>query len=292
MKAVVLVHALLALGLGHAALAQTMPAVSISASERGYQGPASMTSGFTRLNFTNNASRPIDMQLFKLKSGVTTDAFRRVLSTFALGMQEHGPEYVKRELALFNAAELYGGVSGLGPKISNSVLVNLDPGTYIISTVETTEDPKNPQAFADTGFFQVFTVVKGNNTAKPPAPAYLVQLADFALALPPMQVAAGSSSWEVRNDGQQPHFMLVAPLMPGKTPEDVMKFMAAGEQAQGAPPVNFEASQATGALSPGKSNFVTFNLKPGTYFTACFITDLTSHKPHAELGMVRFFTVR
>ncbi|MFD1730590.1 hypothetical protein ACFSC4_05150 [Deinococcus malanensis] len=71
-----------------------------------------------------------------------------------------------------------------------------------------------------------------------------------------------------------------------------MKFLAAGDQAQGEPPVDFNSYIGTGVLSSGKANFVPLTLKPGTYFAACFVTDPATHKPHAMIGMTRFITVR
>lgn len=277
--------------LGHAA-AQRAPAVEITATDKGYQAPAQIPSGFVQMTFRNSGAGPAEMQLFKMKSGTTADALKRAIGAFALGMQTHQGDMTALETAVVNASELYGGPPTLGPKATFNLMVNLEPGTYAISNISTNNDEKNPQALANTGFFRTFTVVKGNNTAAPPKAAYMVQLADFAMALPPMQVTAGTHLWEVVNHGRQPHFLMIAPLKAGKTPEDVMKFMAAGEKAQGEPPIEFERSTGVGVLSPGKSNFATLTLRPGTYFTACFVTDPTTHKPHALLGMTRFITVR
>ncbi|ACO46278.1 hypothetical protein DEDE109153_00880 [Deinococcus deserti] len=285
---------LLALTLGSLthATAQRPPSVEITATQQGYTAPAQLPSGFVQLNFRNTGSAPAEMQLFKLKSGVSADALKRAISAFAMGMQTHQGDSAALEAALINASELYGGPPMLGPKATFSLTVNLEPGTYAISNVSTNNDEKNPQALANTGFFKTFTVVRGNNMATAPKAAYMVQLADFALALPPMQVAAGTHMWEIVNHGRQPHFMMIAPLKAGKTADDVMKFMAAGEQAQGEPPVNFELATGIGVLSPGKANYANLTLKPGTYFTACFVTDPATHKPHALLGMTRFITVR
>ncbi|AFZ67946.1 hypothetical protein [Deinococcus peraridilitoris] len=260
--------------------------------DKGYQIPAQVQSGYVQFNFRNNGRQPAEMQIFKLKAGVTADALKRAISALAIGMHTQKGDPAALETAVINASEMYGGAQQLGPKANYSMMVNLEPGSYFISSVSTNNDEKSPKALADLGFFQPFTVAKGNNTAKAPKATYTVQLADFALALPPTQVAAGQHTWEIVNNGRQPHFIMFAPLKAGKTPEDVMKFLAAGEQAQGEPPVDFEAAITTGVLSPGKTNFVNINLKPGTYFAACWITDPKTHKPHAMIGMTRFVVVR
>ncbi|MGI8747964.1 MAG: hypothetical protein ACR2J4_06410, partial [Deinococcus sp.] len=202
-----------------------------------------------------------------------------------------GQDTIATEQQLFSSGQLYGGTLSIAPKGSVRVGVNLEPGTYVLSNAATNDDQKNPKALADMGFFQTFTVTAGKGAAAPKAD-YTVQLADFALSLPPTQVTAGTHTWEVVNQGRQPHFMVMSKLKPGVTADDVMKMMASGGPPTGPDPMENIPGLGMNVLSPGRSATVTMTLTPGTYFTACFVADPVTHKPHALLGMMRLVTVK
>ena len=267
------------------ALAHAAPAVKISADDKTFAIPAQVQSGYVQFDFANNGKTPRDVQLLKLKSGVTSAVLQRAVEAFALKGDEAAPQ-------LLNAADLLGGFAEVAPSKSATVTVNLEPGTYAMATLGSNGDEKNPKALAAQGFFRTFTVVKSDHAGEAPRSDYRVQLADFALALPARQITAGKKVWEVVNDGRQPHFLFVARVAPGKTAADVMKFLMAGPQAQGEPPVEMIPGLGSAALTSGKSNFITMDLKPGTYFAACFVGDPQTHMPHAMIGMTQFFEVK
>lgn len=277
--------ALLTVSLLGSALAHAAPTVKVTADDKTYVLPARMDAGYVQLDFSNTGKAPRDLQIFKLKAGVTAETLQRAVEAFAL----KGDEVAE---AMMNAADLFGGFTDIAPGGKGTLAVNLEPGTYAVSTMLNDGDPKNPKALAAQGYFKTFTVAASAHTADAPKADYKIQLADFALALPARTLTAGKKVWEVVNDGRQPHFLFIAKVQPGKTAEDVMKFLMAGPAAEGAPPLDMIPGLGTAALTTGKSNFITMDLQPGTYFAACFVGDPQTHMPHAMIGMTQFFEVK
>ena len=281
---------LLTLTLFGAAFGQAVPSVSVTATDSGYQMPATVPAGYVQFDFANTGAQPADVQIYKLNAGADLAAVKKTVAGLSLGLTT-GQDTDAAEQQLFNSGQLYGGTDSIAPKGLVSIGVNLDPGTYVLTSTHTNNDEKNPQALSELGFFQSFTVAAGQGAAAP-EPDYTVQLADFALSLPPTQVMAGTHTWEVVNVGRQPHFLAMAKLKPGVSPADVMKMMASEGPPSGPDPMEDIPGLGMGVLSPGRSATVTMTLTPGTYFTACFVTDPVTHEPHAMLGMIRFITIK
>ncbi|GGL87704.1 hypothetical protein GCM10010840_27110 [Deinococcus aerolatus] len=273
-----------------AALGQAVPSVNVTATASGFQVPATVPVGHVQFNFGNAGAPAGDIVVFKVNSGADPAGVKKTLSALAVGLAT-GEDTTAVEQQLFNLGQLYGGALSIAPQGRVQVGMGLEPGTYVVSTTATNDDQKNPKALADMGFFQTFTVPAGKGAAAPKTD-YTVQLADFAVSLPPTQVMAGTHTWEVVNDGRQPHFMTVAKLKSGVTADDVMKMMASDGPPSGPAPMEDSPGLGMNVLSPGRSATVTMTLTPGTYFTACFVADPVTHKPHAMLGMIRFFTVK
>jgi hypothetical protein len=280
----------LTLGLLGTAAAQGLPSADITVTAQGYEVPAQLPSGYVQLNISNQTDHPAEVTLMKLNPGVSADSVKRQLSAMAL-VQASGGDSSAAEQAVFNAGELFGGMQEVPPKASGNLIVNLEPGNYVVATSGTNEDQKDPKALADLGYFQTFTVTQSKQPASAPKTDYRVQLADFAISLPPTQVTAGLHDWEVVNAGRQPHFLALSRLKPGYTPDQVMK-MLMSDQPPAENPIDESSYDGTSVLSPDKSNIVHLNLQPGTYMAACWITDPKTKMPHAMLGMVRFFEVK
>ncbi|WP_407543266.1 hypothetical protein Q0M94_26195 (plasmid) [Deinococcus radiomollis] len=282
---------LLAVTLGLcSAAAQSVPSVNVTATASGYQMPATVPAGYVEFNLSNASAPSGDIVVFKLNAGTDPMGVKKGFAALAVGLAM-GQDTIDVEKQLFSSGQLYGGTLSIAPKSSARVGMNLEPGTYVLSNAATNDDPKSPKALADMGFFQTFTVTAGKGAAAPKAD-YTVQLADFAVSLPPTQVTAGTHTWEVVNQGRQTHFMAMSKLKPSVTPEDVMKMMASEGPPTGPDPMENIPGLGMNALSPGRSATVTMTLTPGTYFTACFVADPVTHKPHAMLGMMRFMTVK
>lgn len=91
---------------------------------------------------------------------------------------------------------------------------------------------------------------------------------NFTLSAP---LTAGRRVIEVRNYGRQPHEIELVRLAPGKSAEDVVRWI---EKPEGAAP-----GLPLGGVSPlagsGRSQF-TADLEPGRYALICFLPDLAS----------------
>ncbi len=281
----------LTLALLSAAAAQSAPTVTLTATKDGYQVPKQVPAGYVHFIMKNDADHPAEMQLFKLNAGMSADTLKSAVAALATAQDDGSSD---AEARVINSSELYGGAPEVAPKSSYDFTVKLEPGTYVISTTSSNEDQKNPQALANMGYFQTFEVTGGNNAAAAPKADYRLQLADFAFAFPPTTIASGQHTWEVANDGRQPHFVMIVPVKPGKTEADVMKFLMSDGPGgpQGEPPVAMDEMHGGGVISPGKTNYIDMNLAPGNYFAVCFITDPKTKMPHAMLGMTKFFSVK
>ena len=91
------------------------------------------------------------------------------------------------------------------------------------------------------------------------------------------------------NVGQEPHHLIAAPLLPGKTVADAKKFFSG--PGKGKPPVDFEASSGTAVLDSDQTVVSDLELKKGKYAFVCFIADRKGGPPHVAKGMITEATV-
>ena len=101
---------------------------------------------------------------------------------------------------------------------------------------------------------------------------------------------SGRSTLEIRNSGQNFHFVAGVRLNPGVNADQIVRlFTGRGPAPQGEPG---EFLSLIGIVSPGTTNAVKVRLPPGRYVIACFYSDRHSGgKEHARYGMVRKLTV-
>jgi len=117
------------------------------------------------------------------------------------------------------------------------------------------------------------------------------------------EIAAGPQIWNVVNNGQQVHHVVLAGVPAGTTEDDVMELIEAefaGPPASpeaGATPVEtalaFEEVEDVFyslLFSAGQANWYEVGIEPGTYAMLCFMPD-PSGTPHVMLGMIKIFTV-
>jgi hypothetical protein len=109
---------------------------------------------------------------------------------------------------------------------------------------------------------------------------------DFSFTMPPT-LPAGKNTYEVVNEGPQPHELVVVKLAADTTTEDVRTWY----RAPGMPPP-FEAVGGINGLAEGRAGFTTVDLGPGAYAAICVIPDQASGVPHIELGMIEDFAVQ
>jgi hypothetical protein len=97
-------------------------------------------------------------------------------------------------------------------------------------------------------------------------------------------------TWHITNTGKEPHFALLAKLMPGKTFKDAMTTLMSQDQ-KGPPPVDFQHSVYAQVMTTGQGEDVTWNLAAGHYVVVCFVASKNG-VPHAQMGMAQELVVK
>ena len=251
---------------GHA----TIPTVKFEASDYAFSGPAQLQTGLVSLEFSNTGQEPHHLQLVRLADGVT---FEELLAA----LQEN-------EAEVLGQLELVGGVGVLLPGANQAVTVELQkPGTYLVLCFVPNGEGIPHLAL---GMASTIEVVGETIVAERPQVDLTVDLIDYELNVPD-EIQAGIQTWEVLNDGPEPHEMMLARLLPGKTMADVEAFFQ-NPQAE----MPFAFAGGVQALTPGLRNYITLDLEPGEYIALCFIpSHAMGGAPHFALGMVKPFTV-
>jgi hypothetical protein len=275
--------AAIVLAVPHLAVAQTpIPEVVFTAQESGYEGPDQIPSGFVQLTLQNEGQEPHEVGLAQLKEGTDEAAFAEellaLLNSTSPG-EENFSEAFQTLLGLFAAFE--GGPPTAGPGQSKSVVVELEPGRYVLMSLGEGEGPRTLK------FLEA--VAQSGPAPEAPHADQTIRMVDFAFAMPP-DISAGAQTWEVVNMGQQIHHMILFKLAPGKTFADLQAFM---ETEEGAPPFDetVQLDSLAVMMSPGERSFYTLDLPAGEYVATCFVPDHESGAPHIALGMLVPFTV-
>lgn len=249
--------------------AGSMPEATIQITDAGLTAPAEIEDGFVRINFeVGKDHTPI---MARLNEGVTMEQF---METFG-----ENPD------SAVSLVTLLGG-GGLVADTIQEVVYDLLPGTHVVIDFAGEQPP--------VASFQV--AAEDDREANPPEADIQVDLVDFNFAMP-AEISAGPQIWEIENNGQQWHEMVIVKLNPGMTIEDLMAMMAAeaegGEgsgEGSGEPPP-FEDVAFWAPMSPGERAWTTLDLEPGNYTILCFLPDFATGMSHVEHGMVRTLTV-
>ena len=129
--------------------------------------------------------------------------------------------------------------------------------------------------------------VTANATANTTEPASDVTLTlsdyKFVLSKP---LVAGKQMIKVENMAEQPHEVVLVQLAPGKTIEDLGKWVF---DMKGPPPG--KPIGGIPAFMKGKNSFFEATLEPGEYGMICFIPDAKDGKPHMQHGMMQQFKI-
>ena len=280
MKKVFRFAPLTALLLGGALAAPTV--LNVTATGRGYDAPASVQAGYVQLTLTNTAKTHVDVGVFRLKPGVTEAQFRAGLTAVAT---HSSPD---ADVRLNQLIDLLGGAGDpAAGQTTSSAVIHLTPGRYLLASTDS--DDATHKTALSMGYYRPLTVT-GPALNNAPAPAdYALKMVDYHFDLP-TNVTAGSHTWHLSNAGKEPHFALLARLLPGKTLKDAMTALMSSDQ-KGPPPVDFEHSVYAQVLTTGQSEDVTWKLGAGQYVVVCFIASKNGVE-HAQMGMAQELVVR
>lgn len=251
--------------------AASLPEITITAEDFGYQSPAKTGAGWVRVILKNKGNEPHHVQFLRLNDGITLQQFQEALA------QGEGPA-----MALVKQV---GGVGAVDPGLSGSAVINLPAGEYVVLCF--IPSPTSQQPHFAMGMIKTMTVEDRNNTASEPSANLSVQLKDFTFDLPE-SLPNGHVTIQVTNEGPEPHEFNIMRLADGKTAGDVMQFLSG--EVSGPPP--FIPVGGMNGLDVGATGYAELNLLPGKYVAICNIPSPAAEgKPHFMLGMIKEFTV-
>jgi hypothetical protein len=241
----------------------------IRALDNGLRSADEIAAGRVAITLRNEARQQRNAQFFRVRDDVT-------LVQVAAAFQKDPRSVV--DLVTFS-----GGPGTVPPGGTQEVVQDLVEGQYVMATLLLSEAG---QQYVPTGVFKTFKVT-ANTAATTPAPLpgnEEIVLADFAFGIP--QLAAGQHTLQLNNVGKEPHEILVKRLDEGRTLADALTFVL---RPVGTPPYG----DAGGLLvfPGGERTALTLDLQPGPYVAICYFRDAATGKSHAELGMIRDFTI-
>jgi uncharacterized cupredoxin-like copper-binding protein len=227
-----------------------------------------ITGGVVTLRLTNKSTSDThDFQLARVDGQHTVDEVKALITSD----DDSAP--------IPNWLHGAGGVASVAPGKSAETTLRLAPGHYFYFCNDDTNGTKHSQH----GMFGELDVT-GDSGASPPAATAHLDASEYKFTTDGLK--AGANLVEFKNTGKELHMVLAAPLLPGKTVDDVKAAMAS-ETPTGPPPMDFDKAVGAEVIDPGQSLFTTWNLAVGKYVLICFMTDHTGGPPHFVNGMIQ-----
>ena len=252
------------------AAAATPNMVSFTAKEFSFEGPDTIPAGLTMIHLTDAGQELHHVQLIKLEEGKTFADFQAAAKEMAKGPP---PSWI-----VFD-----GGVNPPAPGATTTAMQVLEPGNYAVICL--VEGPDHVPHMAK-GMMRPLTVTPSANanTTEPTADVTLT-LSDYAFTLS-KPLVAGKQMIKVENAAAQPHEVVLVQLAPGKTIEDVGKWVF---DMKGPPPG--KPIGGIPAFGKGRNSYFEADLTPGEYGMICFAPDAKDGKPHVQHGMTTQFKI-
>jgi hypothetical protein len=233
-------------------------------------GPDTIPAGYTLVTFDNGSDQPYELTLIRLRDGVGYEQ----VDELAAASEDGSPDSLR---ALMEAVEIYGGVAAVPPGASGNTGITLAEGRYLAFSENFEGGVEVRLAFE----------VAGSSGAEAPAVDREVTMWEFAFDLG-ADIPAGEQRWRVTNIGAQMHHLMIFPIQPGTTLDDVEAALSEPGEPTFiiGPPAVMSAT-----FGGGISNDLTVDLAPGSYAAICFVPDLETGLPHAALGMLALIEV-
>lgn len=238
----------------------------------GFDVPASVEAGPTRISFENEGTEPHHAQLFRLNEGSTFDDLTDRLAV--------------SEFAMFEVGSVEGGTGTTDPGTSAQAegLVDLSEGTYVFLCFIPN---RNGVPHVAEGMAQPFEVTGDGTDGALPEADLTATLADYAFGLPAS--ADGDAVIELQNTSEgEIHEMNILAVDESSTTEDVAGFFSSEAPPDGPPP--FSSVGGMQAITPGSSKKLQLDLEPGAYMVVCLIPS-SDGVPHIAKGMIQPFTI-
>ncbi|HEX6560062.1 MAG TPA: hypothetical protein VF021_11385 [Longimicrobiales bacterium] len=243
--------------------------VTVTASDFTFDAPASVAAGVIKFTLVNKGPSIHHLMIVRLDGGHT---LQDVMDNFGKGP---APDWFVM-MGGPNAGNPGGGTS-------NATLV-LEPGNYLLTCF--VGSAKDPMPHIMKGMVKELTVTAGAPQKSALENADVIMtLADYSFTTS-QDLKAGRHTFRVENNAQQPHEVELLQLAPGKTVQDLMKWLPTED---GPPPASLLGGVAP--LSPGHANNFSADLGKGDYVLLCFVPDAKDGAPHFVHGMVRAFSI-
>jgi hypothetical protein len=238
--------------------------VTFTAKEFSFEGPDTIPAGLTMFHLNAAGQELHHLQLIKLEEGKT-------YADLEAAMKAKGPPPAWMHV--------YGGVNPPPPGGMAIATQTMEPGNYAV--VCFVEGPDHVPHLAK-GMMKPLTVAATPNANRTePTADVTMTLNDYSFTLS-KPLAAGRQMIKVENAASQPHEIVLIQLAPGKTIQDVAKWVA---DMKGPPP-----GKPIGGIPgfmKGKNTYFEVSLEPGDYGMICFVPDAKDGKPHFEHGMMQ-----
>ncbi len=252
--------------------APTPAVVTIVAKDFSYEAPDTISAGMVTLRLVNQGPELHHVQLLRLSDGKTYADLEAGLKSMKPGAPM--PSWI-HDVA---------GPNSPVPGGEQSVTGELEPGNYALICFIPGADHV-PHAMK--GMMKPLTVIPASGAiAAAPTSDITVKMTDYAWEVTPT-LTAGKHVLRIENLAAQSHELFIAQLAPGKTAEDLAKWV---ESMQGPPP-----GKPIGGISGmpnGAVVYVPVDLEPGEYGLFCFLPDAKDGKMHIAHGMLTQVTVK
>ncbi|MCL4858082.1 MAG: hypothetical protein KJZ93_01695 [Caldilineaceae bacterium] len=243
----------------------------ITATEYAYTAPDQVEAGLVTVTLENEGELAHHAQLVRLPAGMPPDELMALFQTDTP--------------AALQAMTFVGGPGLLDPGLRQSVQLDLAPGGYLVLSF--VFDPEGVPYLAK-GMVKPFEVIAAQpaKASQPVEDNGEVRLLDFSFILPD-EINAGKQVWQVINEGQELHEIMVVKLADGVSVTDAIHFLHKPDGS--APYANIGGFQAIGGDQTG---WLELDLAPGEYVALCYVPGAETGDPHFAMGMVRPFSVK
>jgi hypothetical protein len=253
--ALLLMAAFLAGKSGYAFQASPAPGVSspleVTTTDESCDITGQMTTAeapFAHMTLKNEGQQPHQIQIVQLQPGktesdLTADVVRSALAA------EPGTDPVVKSFVGGPGAVQTGGVEDVLVELPS----NESEPAYVVAICSVPGQE-------DQGIIKPLDDVPSDGNAATPVADVTISLSDTSIDLP-TTVTGGRHTWAVKNDGTQPHDLVLVVSAPGMTQENIQSFM---QSNNGALPLNVAAGGIR-ILSPGKTGWLQVELPPGQY---------------------------
>lgn len=245
------------------------------------KGVTELPAGTIRTTMTvDEASTEAHVAMFaEVKEGETVEGVLEAAKTDFTG-------YAAAQMVNFT-----GGVNALTAGESQSSLVTLTPGTYVLACFIPAQDGSfPPQPHSALGMWSTIEVVEPEQEPAAVEAEGTIVMGEMMFTLP--DDFDGNGTFAVENQGALLHEMGIVRLDEGKTGADVAAFY---DFSKGPPDVGNEPDTPSGGFAanhPGRNGWVELDLDPGNYVLVCFVGNAPpSFSTHLNQGMWKEFSV-